>query len=593
MKNVIGTLTLALKANSAQLVTALKKGQDRVKEFSRKAGKYLKQARKHFNSVAKGFAALGAAGVAGLTALYNKQADTIDQLAKFSDQLGITTEALTGLRHHAELTGVSSSVLDKALVKLQASVGQASEGFGAGVKSFDRLGLSAKDLAKLSVDDQFKAIADAMGNVESKTERATIAYELFGSKGAGLINTLNGGSEAIQESIDEAERLGVTLNRIDAAKVELANDAMFRAGQATEGFSNKITSLLAPYVDDVATRFYNAALESGGFSEVASKGLKVVFKGVEVLAKSLHGLSLLWSSLKVVANDALQGILESISNSVKWINDVLDTDIGTGFLDGMIESFDIQSAQLNQDLHDKLLNPLDEQFVTWSEEVARKSTERAKEIADSVTSEIALNNPYQRDAVQQDDGESNKDNKEEDKKGACGDGCDDQKRNECFNKEKGFLDRMANLKIKNSKKIFLAQKAIKLKEAIVTGFQGIQLAASSAPPPLNIPFIAMATAEMAANIAGIKGQRANGGPVGSNQSYLVGERGPELFTPTTSGNITSHEALKASRPVSGDKAVTFNINATDANGVEELLINNRALIHHLVSEAMAEEGAAL
>jgi len=33
------------------------------------------------------------------------------------------------------------------------------------------------------------------------------------------------------------------------------------------------------------------------------------------------------------------------------------------------------------------------------------------------------------------------------------------------------------------------------------------------------------------------GGRANGGAVAPGQSFLVGERGPELFTPATSGNI--------------------------------------------------------
>ena len=38
-------------------------------------------------------------------------------------------------------------------------------------------------------------------------------------------------------------------------------------------------------------------------------------------------------------------------------------------------------------------------------------------------------------------------------------------------------------------------------------------------------------------------RRANGGPVMGGGSYLVGERGPELFTPGTSGNITPNNAM--------------------------------------------------
>lgn len=38
--------------------------------------------------------------------------------------------------------------------------------------------------------------------------------------------------------------------------------------------------------------------------------------------------------------------------------------------------------------------------------------------------------------------------------------------------------------------------------------------------------------------------RANGGPVTANKPYIVGERGPELFTPSGSGMITSNERMR-------------------------------------------------
>jgi hypothetical protein len=38
--------------------------------------------------------------------------------------------------------------------------------------------------------------------------------------------------------------------------------------------------------------------------------------------------------------------------------------------------------------------------------------------------------------------------------------------------------------------------------------------------------------------------REFGGPVIKDKSYLVGERGPELFTPTGSGNITNNNKTK-------------------------------------------------
>jgi hypothetical protein len=39
------------------------------------------------------------------------------------------------------------------------------------------------------------------------------------------------------------------------------------------------------------------------------------------------------------------------------------------------------------------------------------------------------------------------------------------------------------------------------------------------------------------------GFRASGGPVSSGSPYIVGERGPELFVPSSSGNIVPNNAL--------------------------------------------------
>lgn len=44
------------------------------------------------------------------------------------------------------------------------------------------------------------------------------------------------------------------------------------------------------------------------------------------------------------------------------------------------------------------------------------------------------------------------------------------------------------------------------------------------------------------------GFRAEGGPVTAGRSYVVGEEGPELFTPGTSGMITPNDALQAGAP---------------------------------------------
>ena len=60
-------------------------------------------------------------------------------------------------------------------------------------------------------------------------------------------------------------------------------------------------------------------------------------------------------------------------------------------------------------------------------------------------------------------------------------------------------------------------------------------------------------------LGGIFGKKAQGGPVTGGRSYVVGERGPEIFTPRGSGNITPNNQLGGS--------INISVNV-DASGSE-------------------------
>jgi hypothetical protein len=62
-----------------------------------------------------------------------------------------------------------------------------------------------------------------------------------------------------------------------------------------------------------------------------------------------------------------------------------------------------------------------------------------------------------------------------------------------------------------------------------------------------------------------RGARALGGPVAPGGSYLVGERGPELFTPSSSGNITPNGGF------GGGANITVNVNGGDPNSIVRAL----------------------
>jgi hypothetical protein len=63
-------------------------------------------------------------------------------------------------------------------------------------------------------------------------------------------------------------------------------------------------------------------------------------------------------------------------------------------------------------------------------------------------------------------------------------------------------------------------------------------------------------------LANYRGARAEGGPVMGGATYLVGEAGPELFVPSTSGRIVPNLELQSSTAVGGGSSnTTVNVNA--------------------------------
>jgi phage-related protein len=66
------------------------------------------------------------------------------------------------------------------------------------------------------------------------------------------------------------------------------------------------------------------------------------------------------------------------------------------------------------------------------------------------------------------------------------------------------------------------------------------------------------------------GFKAMGGPVTSGTSYIVGEQGPELFTPNRSGSITPNHALSGG----GGSVINLTVNgAIDPEGTARAIIN--------------------
>lgn len=79
--------------------------------------------------------------------------------------------------------------------------------------------------------------------------------------------------------------------------------------------------------------------------------------------------------------------------------------------------------------------------------------------------------------------------------------------------------------------------------------------------------------------------RATGGPVAPGSSYLVGERGPELFIPTSSGRVENNSVLQGA---SRDVQISINLSAPSGTDSPVMLQRSSRQIASAVARAMRE-----
>lgn len=317
----IAKLTVALYANSAQFVSEMERSKRYSKNWSDKIGKISKAA-------GAAMAASMTASAVAITAVYREQAALIDQTAKFADQIGITTKALTELHYASELTGVGQKKLNMGLQRMTRRVQEAAKGTGEARNAIRELGLDAVRLGKMTPDQQLYTLADAFANVKSQSERVRLAFKLFDSEGVAIVNMLSNGADGLHSMANEADQLGISLSRIDAAKVEMANDALLKVSELQRAIKMQLTTQLAPVVATMAEQFTNYAKQQGGLNVVIAESIRSTLIGFAKIGDFIRRLNLGFKTLQL----SYQAFVVAFKVGVQGIVNVLH-DMGDAILE--------------------------------------------------------------------------------------------------------------------------------------------------------------------------------------------------------------------------------------------------------------------
>jgi len=341
MAKTISTLAIKLTASSVTLQQDLSKAGGAVQGY---ADKVSGVAMKIAGSLAGIFA------VSKITGAVNDTINAIDDLAKSADRMGVATEELQTFRLAADLAGISSESLTTAFRFSQRALSEAASGTKEYADSFQMLGLSTAALRQMGAAEQFQAIVTALQKVTDQTDRTRLAMELFGRSGTQML-TFDAASMA--DAARTIDQMGGAISRIDAAKVEAAQDAMTRTKAAVSILWAELTIKLAPAIEGLADKLTNLIAWFGGLDAGAVKAaaemtaFAVAFGTVLwLIPRVVAGVRAVVSALQAMAT--AQAITTALSGPAGWARLAIAAGVAAGAVGLVSEAFAGMSDQAGQ-----------------------------------------------------------------------------------------------------------------------------------------------------------------------------------------------------------------------------------------------------
>lgn len=370
-----------------------------------------RQMRSAVNIAGKYAAAITAAGAAIATHLVRQSLQAIDRQSKLARQLDTTQASIAGLTRAAELSGIEQSKLEKNIQAYNKRLGEAIDGQGEAKAAMDKLGLSAKQLAEMPLDEQLAIIAERTNGLSTAAEKAAVASDLFSRAGLDMINMFEGGADSIRQARVEAEAFGLAVDDVDARQIEMANDAMSSISATMRGFFNRVAVKLAPIIRAIAEQFRQTAIETEGFQAQLDQAVRMGVQGAHFLGNAwrgiqviIKGLELGFSGFNLMVFEAVRGVSQAVTDlvtdaisKINWLSEAANNIPGINIplvddsgirqtqqlLNDLSASARDKVERTKKELHELLMEPLPtdglEDWIASVQEAGRKAAEAVRD----------------------------------------------------------------------------------------------------------------------------------------------------------------------------------------------------------------------
>lgn len=575
------------------------------------------------------FAALAGGGLAaGFAAMVKGAINTADEMGKLASKSGTTVESFTALNYAASLADVSTQQLGTGLRFLARNAEAAAEGSKKARAIFQRLGITVTDAAGAlkPTGALFDELARKLGNLPDGATKTALAMQVLGKSGAELIPLLNDGAEGFAAITAEAQKAGQVIDGETSKAAQQFNDDMARLNKQLEGVAIAVAKDLVPGLASLSSEFIKAVNDGEGFLKIleaipraiqrASEGssskqlgelinrslsldtqesrirknpgrkdgsftpadqqsLDRIAKGRAELDRQIAGLKVTMqpqefggaaadAAPKAVAQPivkAAESATAAVKATTRSIKDSLDSE--SAQVARYLDSYAKQRTQIETEAAARL--------ETLRESIRTPREKAVRELAEFNSAFGSLSEEYGRKAI------------------------------DVFNELNPELDTTAAStdKISQSARELGLTFSSAFEDAIVSGKSFSDILQGIGQDILRITTRNLVTKPLTAGIdsffsegggSGIGkgiaeffssfkfgGARAGGGPVSAGRAYLVGERGPEIMVPGSSGTILANGA--------GGGGITINNYGAAPSSVRERVVNGRRQIDQFFADA--------
>lgn len=311
MSTIIGDMEIRLRADIARLQRDMDDARRVTGNAFDRIGRAAGQVKAAIGSMVAGLTA------AAFATWIKGAIDAGDAASKMSAKTGVAVKDIAGMDLSFRLGGLSGDAMS-------SSMGRLSKGIVEGSKGLEQLGVKTKgaDGSLRGTREVLWEVADRFQGMDNGARKTAMAMELFGKSGADLIPMLNGGSEAMKEMDDMAQKLGLSISEEAAANSEKFNDTLDLLMMGSQGVARGLASELLPTLTSVSGAFLASMTEGDKLAKTA----QFIGTGFKLLYSVGAGVVEVFSTVGKVVGGLMAYITNVLGTYSNVIGKIIDRD---------------------------------------------------------------------------------------------------------------------------------------------------------------------------------------------------------------------------------------------------------------------------